>query len=158
LSPDDLISPEMLPTDRVALGRRAGLSLSTTRQNSILIDDALVAEDMAETSTRLGELVTSATTYPCRTWERPVRLQHAAPVQLGDRVWVTSGSQVCLDGTNLLSQTAGGIPADFRVGFAPTASPAATTSLLASASPRGSAIADASRRSLPRQVGWSSCC
>jgi LPXTG-motif cell wall-anchored protein len=106
------------------------------------------------TSTRLGELVIGGTTYPA-SWEGSTGPAGSTPHNFNQVIasGVTPGSQVCLDGTVVFSQTAGGILTDFTVSLALMASPVATTSplgsALPSASPLGSAVAVASPSQLP---------
>ena len=105
-------------------------------------------------STRSGELIIGATTYAA-AWMGSTGPAGSTPHTFNQVVasGVTPGSQACLDGTVVSSQTEGNLLTDFTVNLAPTASPSATRSPLgsvaASASPLGSAVAAASPSQLP---------
>ena len=84
-------------------------------------------------STRSGELIIGATTYAA-AWMGSTGPAGSTPHTFNQVVAssVTAGSQACLDGTVVSSQTEGPLLTDFTVSLAPTESPAATTSPLAS--------------------------
>ena len=100
-------------------------------------------------SARSGELIIGETTYAA-AWMGSTGPAGSTPHAFNQVVapGVTRGSQACLDGTVVLSQTEGALLTDFTVSLAATASPAATTSplgsVVASTSPLGSAVAAAS--------------
>lgn len=105
-------------------------------------------------ATRSGELVIGATTYAA-AWMGSTGPAGSTPHTFNQVIasGVAPGSQACLDGTVVSSQTEGALLTDFTVSPAPAASAVATTSpvgtVAASASPFSSAVAAASPSQLP---------